>query len=427
MPQLRSCLAIALAACASAPAPPACAQQKTGWVAASWVASWAASPSMQPAFQAAPPDLQPPASAVPEQTLREVVHLSLGGRAVRIRLSNAFGKEPLEVRNARIAVSSGGDATQGGGMPALFRRNAGIEIPAGADVLSDPVAMPVAGNRDLAISFETDGRSGTETVHVTALQTSYTAPGNQAGAASLRAARKIESWPFLTEVEVQPARPAGGAVAAFGDSITDGVHSTADRNRRWPDLLAARLRAAGIELAVANAGISGNRILHDGQGPVGPAFGLNALARMDRDVLALAGVRYLIVLLGINDIGQPGSGGVPADSAVTAAQIETGLAQIVSRAREHGIPVMGATLLPFKGTAYPGYYTAQKETIRESVNAWIRAPGNFDAVADFDRAVQDPSDPLRMRKEYASADWLHPNDAGMQALASSIPLTFFAR
>lgn len=421
MPSVRLRLAIALTTCAAASIPPAFAQ-RTGWVA-----SWAASPSMPPAVQAAPPDFQPLASPSPVQTLREVVHLSLGGNAIRIRLSNAFGKTPLEVRDARIALSSGGDATQGGGMAALFDRQAAIEIPAGADVLSDPVAMAVAGNRDVAVSFETSGRRGTETVHMAALQTSYAAPGGQADAASLRGAQKITSWPFLTEVEVERGSAVRGAVVAFGDSITDGIHSTPDSNRRWPDLLAARFRAAGMEVAVANAAISGNRILHDGQGPVGPAFGLNALARMDRDVLALAGVRYLIVLLGINDIGQPGSGGVPADSAVSAGQIEAGLAQIVARAREHGIRVMGATLLPFKGTVFPGYYSEQKEAIRESVNAWIRAPGSFDAVADFDRAVQDPSDPLRMRKDYASADSLHPNDAGMKALAGAIPLNFFAR
>jgi len=188
-----------------------------------------------------------------------------------------------------------------------------------------------------------------------------------------------------------------------------------------------RLAAKKKNLAVTDAGIIGNRLFHDAQGTYKTAFGVNALARFDRDVLSQAGARYVVVLLGINDIGQPGSGGVPADSAVTTAQLEMALSQLADHAHDHGMRVMAATLLPFSVAKAPGYYSPEKERMREELNAWIRQSKKFDGVADFDKAVQDPKDPLRMRAEFDGGDHLHPNDAGDKALADSIPLDFFRR
>jgi lysophospholipase L1-like esterase len=359
----------------------------------------------------------------PEQTLREIVHVSLGGQGVRIRVSNAFGKVPLRLSDAHVAVRDHNATIVAATDRALtFNGEAGITIPAGADVLSDSMDMAVPAHADLAVSLVTEGRTSTDTGHFYALQTSYTAPGDQAAALSLRTAAEIPSWAFLSEVQVANSAPHAGAVVAFGDSITDGAHSTADTNGRWPDRLSERLAAAKRDLAVTDAGIVGNRLLHDGQGPLGGIFGPNALARFDRDVLAQAGVRDVIVLLGINDIGQPGAGDVPADTAVTSTQIEGALRQIAERAHEHQIRVIGATLLPFEGTASPGYYSPEKESKRQAVNAWIRTSGVFDGVADFDKAVQDPKHPARILPEFDGGDHLHPSDAGMKAMAGAVPL-----
>jgi lysophospholipase L1-like esterase len=215
-------------------------------------------------------------------------------------------------------------------------------------------------------------------------------------------------------------------VVAFGDSITDGALTTSDTNRRWPDRLRERFVEKGLDLAVTDAGIAGNRMLHDAQGDYGTVFGINALARFDRDVLAQAGVSYVVILLGINDIAQPGSGGVPMDSVVSVEEIEFALSQLAERAHEHGIRVLVGTLLPFGGAAPPGYFTSEKEQKRQDVNRWIRGKKAFDGFVDFDKAVQDPADKTRMRPAFDGGDHLHPNDAGDKAMADAIPLEFFA-
>jgi lysophospholipase L1-like esterase len=232
-------------------------------------------------------------------------------------------------------------------------------------------------------------------------------------------------WPYLTEVQVSGRDARKGTIVAFGDSITDGALTTPETNRRWPNRLYERLAEKKRDIAVTDAGIVGNRLLHDAQGQFATAFGVNALARFDRDVLSQAGVRDVIVLLGVNDIGQPGSGGVPADSAVSVRELEGALSQLADHAHERGLRIMAATLLPFGDTKATGYYTPEKEQMREELNAWIRQSQKFDAVADFDKAVQDPTNPMRMRPEFDGGDHLHPNDAGDKAMADSIPLNFF--
>lgn len=266
-------------------------------------------------------------------------------------------------------------------------------------------------------------------------------PGNFVGAATLPTERTITSWPFLTEVDV--SAPGGASIVALGDSITDGAVTTIDANHRWPDLLALRLQTTrdllgasknptakqasliGLNgrLGVVNRGIGGNRLLRDpGEQPL---FGKAALARFDRDVIATAGVKYMIVLIGINDIGHPGTGTIPASEEPTPQDLIAGYRQLIARAHAKGIAVYGATLTPFEGTVFPGYYSEEKEAIRQAVNNWIRSSDEFDAVIDFDRAVRDPSHPTRMLPAYDSGDHLHPNDLGMQAMANAIPLELF--
>jgi lysophospholipase L1-like esterase len=400
-------------------APLAAQQQK-------WVTTWAASPARYvtnaPAISVKAL-LTPP----PEQTIRNIVHVSLGGEKIRVRISNALSAEPLIVPSAYVALRTNDDAIDSATSRALtFSGNSSITIPPGADALSDPVALHMPAKSDLAVSLFTRGRTGTGTLHPLALQTSYAVAGDQAASASLNAPEKIPSWPFLSEVEVA-APENSSAVIAFGDSITDGALSKTDTNLRWPDDLFTRLTDAHLVIGVGNAGIAGNRLLHDGEGGFGPAFGPSALSRFDRDVLALAGVRYMIVLLGINDIGQPGTNGVSADSAVSAEAIEGALRQLVERAHVHGIRVMGATLLPFANTKSPDYFSEEKEKKREAVNQWILSSGIFDAVADFDAATRDPEHPHQFREEFNGGDSLHPSAAGLQAMADSIPLDFFRK
>ncbi len=305
---------------------------------------------------------------------------------------------------------------------ATFGEQREISIPPGADVLTDPISIKIPGDTNLAVSLTIKRRVSMDTIHFYALQTSYIAPGDQAAAVELHDAERTSTWLFLSEVQVSGFGASEGTLVAFGDSITDGGRSTPERNLRWPNQLSQRFKEKGLNLAVTDAGIVGNRLLHDGQGPYATVFGSNALARFNRDVLSQAGIRYLVVLLGINDIGQPGSAGVPADSAVTSSDIEVALGQLAARAHERGIRVVIGTLLPFGGAVFPGYFSLQKEQEREEVNKWIRGSSEFDGVADFDKALQDPADRTCMRSLYDSGDHLHPNDAGAKAMADSVPL-----
>jgi lysophospholipase L1-like esterase len=417
---------------------PAIAQD---WSTEHWVGTWGTAPARPP--------LPAATQTFNDQTLRLIVHTSIGGNQLRIRISNELGTTPLRIASAHIALrQSGATIVAGSDRPLSFSGNAAITIPPGAPVLSDPVNLDVPALSDVAISLYLPGSVQATTIHGSAFQTNYVSlPGNFTGAAAFPTDRTITSWPYLAEVDVNA--PGASALVALGNSITDGSNATTDANHRWPDLLALRLQTArdalgasqpdaaqpsaaqasaglvawGARIGVVNRGIGGNRLLRDpGEQPL---FGRAALARFDRDVIATAGVRYMIVLIGINDIGHPGTGTIPASEEPTVDELIAGYRQLIARAHEKGIAIYGATLTPFEGTIFPGYYSPEKEQIRQAVNNWIRSGDEFDGVIDFDRAVRDPSHPTRMLPAYDSGDHLHPNDLGMQAMANAIPLQLF--
>jgi lysophospholipase L1-like esterase len=380
-----------------------------------WIGTWTASPQyLEPPFAAPNP------GSFNGQTVRQVIRTSVGGSKIRVRLSNEYGTTPLSVGSVTVARHASGAAVVAGSSRKLtFSGRSAFTIPAGAPALSDPIDFDVPALGDLAISIYLPQATTASTTHALGLSTTYVSPaGDYADAVVMPTSTTVPSWYFLSGVTTSGGERSA-AVVALGDSITDGYASTVDANRRWPNLLAARLQARPQyrQVAVLNQGISGNRTLFDLIGP-------NAQARLDRDVLNAPGARWLIVLEGINNIGIPGAFGL-AGQQVTAEDIIAGHQQIIARARERGLKVYGATLTPFEGTTIPGYYTAAGEAKRQAVNAWIRNSGAFDAVIDFDKAIRDPANPGRMLPAYDSGDHLHPNDAGYQAMANAIDLRLF--
>jgi lysophospholipase L1-like esterase len=357
-----------------------------------------------------------PFSAV---TLREVAHISVGGDRLRVRFTNEFGSDPLTISNAHVALSSGGSGIQAGTDHALtFAGSSTVKVPPGAVLLSDPVSLTVPPLADIAVSFYLPPQvMRAETFHDFADQDNYVVNGDVAGAATLAGATTLSSWYFLDGIEV-PARDDSRAIVTLGDSITDGAHSTRNANSRWPDVLAGRLQQDKhlAKVSILNEGIGGNRILNDGYGP-------NALARLDRDVLSQDGVRYLIILEGINDIGRLAKLQAP-DDEITAPQLELGLQQIASAAHEHGIKVYGATLTPYAGA---GYFSDKGEQLREDVNRWIRESGTFDGVIDFDKITGDAQNPTRFDPKCDSGDHLHPGDEGYKAMGDGIDLHLFEK
>jgi lysophospholipase L1-like esterase len=385
--------------------------------APNWVGSWAAAQQVPEANNSlAPGDLR-------DATLRQVVHLSTGGGVLRVRISNTFGTAPLEFTSVHVArpapaASARIDASTDGAL--TFSGRPSVTIPAGADYVSDPIAFVVEAPSDLAITFHVDEPPAVQTSHPGSRATSYLVHGDHVADADLPGAISFEHWFNISGVEV--SAPSGAAaIVTLGDSITDGRGSTTNGNDRWPDDLARRLRTALPTrcLAVLNQGIGGNRLLRDGLGP-------NALARFDRDVVAQPGVRYLIVLEGINDIGAFGLEGNTAQAAHDhlVHSLFAAYEQIVARAHAHGIRVYGGTLTPFTGSAYykPGPVS---EADRNAVNQWIRAVNHFDAVIDFDKAVRDPHRPEMIMPAYDSGDHIHLSPAGYRAMANAIPLTDF--
>jgi lysophospholipase L1-like esterase len=377
--------------------------------AARWVVTWAASP------QSASDPLK-----VNGQTVREIVHTSLGGELARVRVSNAYGTGTLTVGSAHLALrSSGASIAAGSDRVLTFGGSSTVSIPPGALVVSDPVSLSVPELGDLAVSLYLPGAVSVATEHALAEETTYVSSvGDFSGASTLADASTTQSWYLLADVEVA-ASPGASAVVALGDSITDGYNSTVNANHRWPNYLAERLKAAGgpVRQAVVDQGISGNAVLHD-------FLGSNALARLDRDVLVQAGAQYLIVLEGINDIGGPALLQSPGEE-VTSDQIIAGYRQIIDRAHAQGLQVVGGTLTPFEGATLTNYYSAEGEAKREAVNTWIRTSGAFDAVIDFEAAVRDPSHPTRLLPAYDSGDHLHPSDAGYKAMAAAVDLSIF--
>lgn len=396
-----------------------------------WIASWQASP--QPVWG---PDFLFPSNlpaVVQDQTVRQVARISLGGQRLRIVLSNAYGSQPVGVGRATVArpvPDAGAHGAIGGSnagaidgaslRPLTFGGRQEATIPAGGSLVSDPVDFPVSALSRVAVSLYLPGATPLQTFHWDGRQTGWIVAGDQAAASALRTAGQgaysSTARPLLAGIQVE-AGPQSRAVAVIGDSITDGATASLDKDSRWPDFLAARLAPRGV--AVVNAGISGARLLSDGMGE-------NALARLERDVLAQPGVRSLIVLLGINDISWPGTAFARQAPRPTLQDMAQGYRQLIARARSQGLRVIGATLPPFEG-ALPGtplddYYQDGKDDLRRQVNAWIRQGGAFDAVIDFDAVLRDPVRPSRMAERFDSGDRLHPGDEGNRAMADAVDL-----
>ena len=391
---------IAVAACLALVAGPvaavsAASREEASRATAHEVGSWGASADRTTA-------------SLNEQTVRNIVHTSIGGAGLRIRLSNAFGSQPVAFGRAYVGVQQSGAAVvPGSNRQVTFGGNPSVTIPVGAEVLSDPLPGKFPAQQNLAVSLYLQGTTGTVTGHNLALQTSYLASSGDHAAEEGDTAftTTISQWYWLDGVVLTEPRTVD-AVATLGDSITDGFRSTADTNRRWPDVLARRVlrRPEKGQMGVLNEGISGNRVLVDGDG-------VSAQARFDRDVLAQPGVETAIVLEGINDLR--------LGEAVSADQLIAGYRQLIARAHAEGTCIVGGTMTPFQGDFL---YSEQREASREAANAFIRTSGEFDGVVDFDRVTRDPADPKRFLPLYDSGDHLHPSDAGYQAMGDAVNL-----
>jgi lysophospholipase L1-like esterase len=394
--------------------------QSTGWVG-----SWGASP-----LPPSPAGARFPATpSFANQTIRQIVRLSAGGDKVRLRLTNEFGAQPLRVGAARVALADGtGALVKGSEHAVTFGGKANATIAAGAPLISDAIDLRVTDFATLSVSLYFPEDTGQCTCHQVGLQEAYVSAPGDFTAGVFAPTQTLTARAFLSGVEVLATRTK--AVVVLGDSISDGVGSTAGANRRWPDLLAERLNAKGASThwGVVNEGISGNRVLADGAGA-------SALARLDRDVLSVPGAAYVIVFEGVNDLGRalgPPIPGLAAPAGSRAAPLVDpvfgsdllidGYRQIIARAHEHGLKVFGATIAPYEGA---GYYSADGNTVREAVNKWIRTSGEFDAVLDFDAALRDPAKPTQIKEGWHAGDHLHGSDAGYRVVADSIDLKLF--
>jgi len=387
-----------------------------------WVGTWATAPVSVPSQPGGPPQLGAagPPPAVNNQTLRQIVHTSIGGDRVRVVLTNAFGTGRLAIGGAHIALrDKGGAIVDGSDHVLTFGGAATMSIPPGGLIVSDPTNLRVPEMGDLAIDVYLPGDTAASpsplTMHSGARQTNYiSSTGNHLGMKELPGATTTPSWFFLSRVEVAaPAQTA--AIVTFGDSITDGYNSTPDTNNRWPDHLAKRLMGAGGGFGVLNLGIDGNRVLNEIAGPA-------ALARFDRDVLAAPGVTHVFVLEGINDLGI--SSLLNDGLRPTPEQLIAGHRQLIARAHEKGLRIFASTLLPYENTGIPGYYNEEGEKVRQAFNEWMRTAKEYDGFVDFDQVMRDPSHPAKMLEKYDSGDHLHPNDAGYQAMAAAFNLAF---
>jgi lysophospholipase L1-like esterase len=388
-----------------------------------WVASWGASQQIpEPQNAMASEDLR-------DATVRQIFHLSMGGAMLRVHLSNAFGTEALHFTSVHVArpVSSSSPAIDPATDRALtFAGSDDVTVPAGAEFVSDALNYQVAALSNLSVTFHLDAPPATQTGHPGSRATSYFVHGDRVSAPSLPTAKHVDHWYQVSEIDVlAPPDTASGAasVVVLGDSITDGHGATTNGNDRWTDVLAQRLQASSTtrNIGVSNQGIGGNHLLSDGLGP-------NALARFDRDVLGPAGVRWVILFEGVNDLGGLARDGevTPEEHAALVRRVLSVYEQIIVRAHAHGMRVFGATVTPYAGSDYyhPGRLS---EADRQAVNAWIRASGHFDAVIDFDEVVRDPRHPDRLLPALDCGDHLHPSPSGYRAMGEAIPLSLFAR
>lgn len=383
-----------------------------------WIASWGASQQIpEPQNALAADDLR-------DATVREIVHLSAGASALRVHLSNAFGTEALHFTSAHIALpisSSSPVIDPKTDRQLTFAGDNDVTVPAGAEVISDPLNYQMAALSDLSISFHLDVPTAVQTSHPGSRATSYFVHGDVVASPDLAGAKQVDHWYQLSGVDVL-ANGHAASIVALGDSITDGHGARTNENDRWTDVLARRLTASATtrNIGLSNQGIGGNHLLTDGLGP-------NALARFDRDVLGPAGVRWVIVFEGVNDLG-----GLTREHEVSAAEhaalvkrMLSAYGQMIMRAHAHGLRVLGATITPYTGSDYyhPGPLS---EADRETVNAWIRAAGHFDAVIDFDSVVRDPQHPDHLLARFDSGDHLHPSPDGYRAMGASVDLSLFA-
>lgn len=379
-----------------------------------WVATWGT------AQQLTEKNNLPPEPGFTQATVRQKLRASIGGEKLRIKFSNELGNAPLTLEAARVAHADGfADAkiTPGTSKRLTFRGSESVTIQPGAMVISDPVDMALAPMADVAVTVVTKASPSDVTGHPGSRTTSYFAyDGADADAADLPGAKRTDHWYLISGLDVWTKKPAAAAIAVLGDSITDGRGSTTNGNDRWPDILSQRLRAdkTTADVAVLNFGVGGGRILRDG-------LGLSALRRFDRDLIANPGVKWIVILEGINDIGGTPAGAGPA----TAQELISAYDQMITRAHDHGIKVYGATIMPFAG--FKSYDTPEHQAMRDTVNAWIRTSGRFDAVIDFDAVARDPADPSKLSAATDQGDHLHLSAGGYKIIGGSIDLKLFAK
>ena len=435
---LRQTLVVALVAALAAAFIPACAGGQDD--RSTWVGTWTTSPVvLPPAQEGAPQGLEPGPERIQDQTVRQIVHTSIGGSSVRVAVTNLFGSQPLEIGAAHVALRVDGASIDAGTAQLLwFGGQPSVTIEAGSMAVSDAVELGVPALADLAIDLYLPGDSSADaagaTYHSAGLTTNYlSTTGDHTGAAEFPVARTFQSWFYLLRVEVM-APEGSPVIVTLGDSITDGTASTPDTNSRWPDFLARRLvaRPGNAPPAVLNVGIAGNRVLSDNAGLAlvrdtdGPApsppnpdaeFGPSARSRFDREVLDQPGVTHIIVLESINDIGMAFESESP-----TVEELIAGHTSLIDRAHARGLKIYGGTLTPFEGALY---FRDVGETKRQAFNEWLRTSGAYDAVVDFYAALRDPEQPSRFKEAYQSGDWLHPSDEGYRAMAAAVDLALF--
>ncbi|WP_172370024.1 SGNH/GDSL hydrolase family protein [Sporosarcina jiandibaonis] len=371
-----------------------------------WIGAWTA--SLQAPFEDGISS-----EGFEDQTLRFIVQPHIDGEKIRIRLSNAFGTDPLTIDEVYVASSkNGADTVQGTDRRLTFENDEKVTIPPGEKVFSDPIEFKVSNEEVLAISIYVHDKTGPASWHPRSIQTSFISSGNHAAESDASVfGKEVEAWFWLDGVDVIPDSAVNGAVAAVGSSIANGNYSTLNKNRRWPDFLANRFNEENseVKMSVLNAGVSANQLLNSP-----PEKGEHVLARLDRDVFSQSGLTALILHAGLNDIRH--------HPEYSAEKIVGRMREVINAAHEEGLKIYGATLTPFKGS---GMYTEKGERTRQEVNSWIRTSEEFDGVIDFDKALRDPDEPVRLLYKFDSGDHLHPNDAGYEKMADSIDLTMF--